>query len=163
MHPPWPMLGNGSVRWLLAGGLLAGLAALVACTAPPPEKTPLVVCEAGQNGCPKEKKNKPGDDDDDDDGAETSESSLTKGQDDPKKTPTPTASATDAGSDSSTSTIAGPNCRALEKCCDALDDARITGSGAQCRRTVDARNETSCRAAHEEYKTPDDYYDPVCF
>jgi hypothetical protein len=158
------MLGNGS-RWLLAGGLLTGLAALVACTAPPPEKTPLVVCEAGKNGCPKEKANGKNNADDDNDDDDDSASALSRGQDDPTKPAgtTPTASAKDAGTDSSTTTIAGPNCRALEKCCDALDDARITGSGAQCRRTVEGRNEASCRTAHEEYKRPDDYYDPVCF
>jgi hypothetical protein len=155
------MQRNGRfVAGLVAGG---SLIALIACSAAPPEKTPLVVCQAGENGCPKEKpadgKNKGDDDNENDD---SSGGALSKGQDDLTNKPptTPPKATPDGGADAGPT---GPSCRALKGCCESLRNAKFTGSAAQCERTVADNNEYSCYLTHEEYKKPDDYYDPVCF
>ncbi|MBX3232322.1 MAG: hypothetical protein KIT84_22110 [Labilithrix sp.] len=57
----------------------------------------------------------------------------------------------------------GPSCAKLEECCANLRKAGITGSANQCDSVVADRNEVSCASVNEDYMTPDEFYDPVCF
>jgi hypothetical protein len=144
--------------WSVGLAFVIGSAAL-ACSAPAPQKTPLVVCTAGEDGCPSERP------------AKTPAKTKTPddGNSGPSGTPTPapegedeTGTPPDAGTpDAAPAT--GPSCTKLEACCGELLKAGITGSAKQCDQVVDDKNEYSCYLANEEYKKADDYYDPVCF
>jgi hypothetical protein len=57
----------------------------------------------------------------------------------------------------------GPMCTTLWACCANLRAAGITGSADQCDDTAMQNDELTCDVANEAYKTPDDFYDPVCF
>ena len=57
----------------------------------------------------------------------------------------------------------GPQCMKLWACCANLRAAGITGSADQCDDSALGNDELTCQIADENYKTPDDYYDPVCF
>lgn len=56
----------------------------------------------------------------------------------------------------------GPKCTKLWACCYNLRQAGITGSANQCDDTALGNDELTCDIANENYKTPDDNYDPVC-
>jgi hypothetical protein len=70
-----------------------------------------------------------------------------------------------SGTDSSTDPLSGvgPQCTKLWECCANLRAAGITGSADQCDESALGNDELTCQIADENYKTPDDYYDPVCF
>jgi len=57
----------------------------------------------------------------------------------------------------------GPSCTKLKTCCENLRQAGITGSARQCDDTVAGKEELTCDIQNENYKTADDFYDPVCF
>lgn len=87
----------------------------------------------------------------------------------PLPTPRPTESASSSSSSSSSSgsidplANVGPKCTKLWACCYDLRQAGITGSANQCDNTALGNDELTCDVANENYKTPDDNYDPVCF
>jgi hypothetical protein len=57
----------------------------------------------------------------------------------------------------------GPSCETLHVCCGELRKAKITGSANNCDSIVAKRDEYFCMLANEDYKRPEDNYDPVCF
>jgi hypothetical protein len=57
----------------------------------------------------------------------------------------------------------GPLCTALKACCVNVRAAEITGSADQCDRAVAAGDELGCYVLNEDFKKPEDTYDPVCF
>jgi hypothetical protein len=77
----------------------------------------------------------------------------------------PSDSSSSSGTDSSTDPLAGvgPQCTKLWECCANLRAAGITGSADQCDDSALGNDELTCEIADENYKTPDDNYDPVCF
>lgn len=145
--------------WGRGGALLLGGAALAACTQPAPVKSDLYVCEAGQNGCPKKAEPAPRKQDPEAPPTRTTKTDEPDATDDEgrpredeptKPTPPPPSSV-------------GPECAALSDCCENLRVMGITGSANACLRTVRGNEETTCASEHQTYKTPDDYYEPVCF
>lgn len=119
------------------------------------DKQPLVLCEDGTDcseltGSKKDKDKESSSKDD-----SSSDGTL--------ESPTPSTPApeTDSGTTPPTTEL-GPECTALKECCAALLAAGITGSAKQCDKVVLDGNEISCMSVHEDYKTPDEYYDPVC-
>ena len=121
-------------------------AATFACSAPPPQKTPLVVCEAGEDGCPSEKPktakqpSKKSSDEDADEG--------------PSGTPTPAPSpdTDDPPPDTAPEPepAPGPICTQLQGCCAQLQAAGY--SPATCQEIVDTRSETACSLQYKQYK-----------
>lgn len=78
---------------------------------------------------------------------------------------TPSTSSSSSSGSSSDDPLAnvGPQCTKLWACCANLRAAGITGSADQCDDSALGNDELTCQIADENYKTPDDYYDPVCF
>lgn len=132
-----------AVLALVGAGLAGGT---IACSAPPPQKTPLIVCEAGEDGCPSDK-------------PKTSKKTSTKKSDDdgPSGTPAPppddddddeTIPAADAGAEPDPGP--GPICTKLKGCCDQLKAAGY--SDATCLEIVDTRSENACSLQHKQYR-----------
>lgn len=132
--------------------VLAGLGSIivVACSAPPPNKTPLVVCEAGENGCPaateKAKAKKTTEPDDSSSAAFPSSPPATSPTDPAK--PSDATSAPDGGGGSNGAL--GAECMKLRDCCDALV---VNGIYAEfCKEKVATGSEDACRAKYQEYR-----------
>lgn len=149
--------------WLSWIGGVTLLLGVVACTQAPAPKSELYVCEAGKDGCPKAQTPTKRDSNELEETTQrTPDDELTplKAEDDedeqappPPSPPPPPPPAP----------VTGPFCSALENCCHNLLVAGITGSANQCVGVVKQNNETACAEKHQEYRTPDDFYDPVCF
>jgi len=132
-------------------GLMAALwaAAAIACSAPPQQKTPLLVCEAGEDGCPSEKpktskqpsKKTSNDDDEGPSGAPAPAAS-------PPDEETPAKTDPDAGAEPEPEP--GPICTALKGCCDQLKAAGY--SDEICLEIVDTNSESACSLQHKQYK-----------
>ena len=139
-------MGYRRLSWVLVGVSFVG--AIVACAAPPTNKTPLLVCTAGEEGCPDEQavnaRERP-----------ASKTEVDRTED---ELVAPVATSRDSGRDAAASL--DPTCAALKPCCAALLAAKITGSAGQCDRVVADDNGYSCQLARNEYRTPDDFYDP---
>jgi hypothetical protein len=75
------------------------------------------------------------------------------------------SSSSSSGSSNTDDPLAGvgPKCTQLWACCANLRAAGITGSANQCDESALGNDELTCDIANENYKTPDDNYDPVCF
>lgn len=131
--------------------LVTGLVMLIACAAPVATKS-TVACDDNGKACPEQKAGTP---------------TAKKPGTTPVLPVTPVISdrdppnVADAGADTGPSI--GPSCATLKTCCENLRKAGITGSANQCDTVVTDGNEVSCSSVNEDYKTPDDYYDPVCF
>ncbi len=136
---------------LVMGSFAAGA---FACSAPPPQKTMLLVCEAGENGCPSEKpksskqtsKKTDSDDDDGPSGVPAPSSPTDDDQTDPES---------DADSDPDADPPPpdpppGPICTKLKGCCDQLKAAGY--SDATCLEIVGTKSETACSLQHKNYK-----------
>lgn len=135
--------------------LVMGLLMLIACAAPVATKS-TIACDNDGAACPEQKAgtpvtNKPG---------TSSELPVTPVVVE-RAPPNETAPVVDAGVDSGPAI--GPSCTALKACCENLRKAGITGSANQCDTVVTDANEVSCSSVNEDYKTPGETYDPVCF
>jgi hypothetical protein len=135
------------------------------CSAPPPQKTPLVVCEAGKDGCPSEKpsvtKRAPAPADSPTQPADAPVSHPST----PSGTTTPEVKKPDSPTDTPpTDPTPDPTaeCRSLQPCCDQLRQAGFTGSADMCDRAVTDANELACHTMHEDNKKPSDDSDFVC-
>lgn len=170
-------------RWLL--GFVAVSTLVVACAEPPPAKKRVAVacdptvseCANANSGSSKSAK----------DGAlktttgaplEAPDSAKAKeakaqadeepsaappaGEDDDDAVPLPTPRP-EVPVDPPKEPTTGPSCTKLAACCTNLRNAGITGSANQCDTTVKGNDELTCDIQNENYKTPDDFYDPVCF
>lgn len=150
---------------LVVVGALGG--AVVACQDEPPAKS-VIVCEDQGKSCP-EQTAKPGP-------AKGTTKIL-------PVTPVPvdrdaaTAQANDAGTDAALPPVEsedagppgplqgppGPLCNDLSDCCTSLRNAGYSNLADQCDKTSAGLNETACATDHEDYRTPSDTYEPVCF
>ncbi len=119
----------------------------VACSAPVPQKTPLIVCEAGEDGCPSDKpksSKQTSKKTNDDNGPSGSPASATPDDDEtPGTNP-------DAGTDTPVEEKPGPICTNLKACCDQLKAAGY--SDATCLEIVDTKSESACSLQHKQYK-----------
>jgi len=136
--------------WAL-GTALAFAGVVIACgEADPPAKQPLVVCTAGEDGCPAEKpanqkkqapaapNNGPTD---------RPTETTPPADDDPDPTPTADAGAADAKPAEPT---LGAICSKLKGCCKQLEDQGY--SPATCLDIVNTRNENACSLQHKQYR-----------
>ena len=139
---------------LVMGGLAAGV---FACSAPPPQKATLLVCEAGENGCPSEKpksskqtsKKKDSDDEDGPSGAPAPAPSSPT--DEEQAAPAPDADADpDPDPPPPPDPAPGPICTKLKGCCDQLKAAGY--SDATCLEIVGTKSENACSLQHKSYK-----------
>ena len=145
-----PRQGWNAALALVMGSFAAGA---FACSAPPPQKTPLLVCEAGENGCPSEKPKSSKqasrkDDDDEDDGpsgvpAPAPSSPTDDEPADPDAEP-------DADPPPPPDPAPGPICVKLKGCCDQLKAAGY--SDATCLEIVGTKSETACSLQHKNYR-----------
>jgi hypothetical protein len=141
------VLSSSSPLILLAAGLALGVAA-VACVADDDatKKNPLAVCEAGEKGCPSDKK----------DTKKTASSKSEEGTrlDSPQKADEP--SSTDAGTASDASDASavapqeGPFCKELRTCCKTLEQAGYSPN--TCLEIVNTKSENACVLQHKQYR-----------
>ncbi len=130
---------------VLAFAMIA-FGATVACSAPPSQKTPLLVCEAGEDGCPSEKPRtakKPPKTSDDDGPTGTPAPASPAADDEDDETPLDA----DAGAEEEE---LGAVCTKLKACCGQLKAAGY--SDATCLEIVDTKSETACSLQHKQYK-----------
>jgi hypothetical protein len=122
---------------VLAGG---GSAIIVACSAPPSNQTPLLICTAGENGCPGEKTPTPP--------KKNTSSSSSEDDGDPALE---TKQLVDAGIDAESEEPAlGKICTALKGCCGQLKEAGY--STATCDDIIKTKNESACSLQHRSYR-----------
>lgn len=151
------MTGNGTqgIVGILTLALLAG-ALSFACSAPDSSsKTPLVVCTAGEKGCPDEKRgNTPKQ------GTSTGTSGGPSGaptapSDDAKDGTKDETKATPEGSDAGVEPVEagtpplGAVCTELKACCQQLKDQGY--DPATCDGIVETRNENACSLQKKQY------------
>ena len=125
--------------WLSVAGVGA-MAIGTACSAPPPNKTPLTVCTAGEDGCPDEKEqtSKP---------RRSSEPENVIGE---APELAPVASSRDAGADAEPAPSLGPSCRELKVCCGKLDTAGWLSTF--CYEALEVGQEDICATKLKSYK-----------
>lgn len=132
-------------------GVVFGLAvAIVACGEDdPPAKQPLVVCQAGENGCPSDK---PANQKKQNPSTTTTSGGPTELPADKSEDPPPSsASNADAGGAVDSGPPApGPICTKLKACCKQLEDAGY--SPATCLEIVNTRSENACSLQHKQYR-----------
>ena len=169
-------------RWVF--GVVAVGTLVVACAEPPPVKKKAAICDPSVSDCPT---NGPRHTEKDGTLKTTTGAPLEAPEAEAKKAKSgaTAGNASDAGAgatdddddiplptprpdlpeedDSDPLAGVGPKCIALWSCCYDLRQAGITGSANQCDDTALGNDEITCEIANENYKTPDDYYDPVCF
>lgn len=166
------------VRWL--AGLLAVGTLVVACAEPAPARKKAAVCDPATTDCgptsgPRKEQS--------DGTLKTTTGAPLEAPDAKSKKETAPTSATPPAGGEETEPVAdpdpipfppldldppdlpavGPKCSQLTDCCANLRTAGITGSANQCDETAAKNDEFSCDIANTLYKTPDDFYDPVCF
>jgi hypothetical protein len=132
---------------------MVALISVAACSAADTSKTPLTVqCEPGSDDCPTTKHQTPKKDP-----APVDEQT---GSEAPPPT-TPPATPPPATPPPATPPPAlGAFCTKLQICCAALKKAGITGSARQCDEVVTAKSEVACSLMQDDFRTPDDSYDP---
>ena len=149
MHALLAMVGSRKGPNLALAILMCGVGGMFACSAPPPQKTAIVVCEAGEDGCPSEK-------------PKTAKQHTQKRDDDdgPTGFPAPPASTSDEDVDEDEDEtpaepepeepVTGPICTKLKSCCGQLKAAGY--SDATCLEIVGTGSETACSLQHKQYK-----------
>jgi hypothetical protein len=148
MHLRW---GMRIKLWGSACAALAlGIAAIACGDADPPPKQPLVVCTAGESGCPAEK---PANQKKQNPGTTTTSGGPTEPPEQTKEPP-PANTTNDAGAVADSGPVGppptGPICTKLKDCCKQLEEAGY--SPATCIEIVDTRSENACSLQHKQYK-----------
>jgi hypothetical protein len=143
----------------------------VACSADANKGPPLVVCEAGKNGCPDDTPTHPkqGSSPTDTPGATptdppppaspTPASSPPPASQPTKTTPDPSPSK-DPPPDPTTPTPDNGACAALAPCCAAIRAAGITGTADNCDRVAAAGDGAACDTELKSDGKADDFFDP---
>ncbi|MBX3204072.1 MAG: hypothetical protein KF764_03335 [Labilithrix sp.] len=137
------MMGARTLGLLgVVAGTLFGAGA-IGCSAPPSSSTPLLVCEAGEDGCPSDKTKTP----------KQATSKKPSDDDGPSGSPAPASTpdddeAADAGP--AADPEPGPICTKLKGCCDQLKAAGY--SDATCLEIVGTKSENACSLQHKQYR-----------
>jgi hypothetical protein len=137
--------------WGTLGAALGFGIVVIACgEADPPAKQPLVVCQAGESGCPSDKpvnqkKQNPG--------TTTTSGGPTEPPAEKKDDPPGSQANDDAGATvvvDAGPPAPGPICTKLKDCCKQLEEAGY--SPATCLEIVNTRSENACSLQHKQYK-----------
>lgn len=135
------------MRMLWGPGLVLGWLAFGCTQVEPSTKQPLVVCTAGENGCPSDKSAKD---------AKRVTSGPVDGPTEvpapaPKETPqeTPAPTTQDAGAPEPTEAPLGAICTKLKACCAELEAAGY--STTTCLDIVSTKSENACSLQHKQY------------
>jgi hypothetical protein len=154
------------LRNVMIPGLAVFLMAPVACREAQ-KNPPLIVCQAGEKGCPHEKPENRAK------LAKTGSPDGPSGAPSEPHAPSPPAPETkkpeepshdeggDFGGGNDEIEPAGVlSCTVLASCCRALRDAAMISSADQCDQIVLNQNAASCEVNREEYRKGDGFYEP---